>query len=155
MTLIDHMEINDRISILITALDINPASFATQIGVKAAVVHNIIKGRRSKPSYDVIKKILKVYTTVNTDWLLRGKGSVLVRKKTKIIPNIVSLESRLSDLMGKVYEENIDNPQVLELVELTGVLIEENNNNKQKIVQLHERNDKFVDVVRQQLKIEF
>ena len=108
------MIINDRINQLIEVLDQNPNSFAELIGVRGAVVYNIIRGRRSKPSYDVLNKILLRFNEVNSEWLLRGEGKILdytrkekdakeLKSKRATVKNLkVSIERRLYELFDEL-----------------------------------------------------
>jgi hypothetical protein len=69
-------EINDRIAALISALGMNNNSFSVAIGVAAPVIYNIVdpEGRRSKPSFEVLEKILLSFDNINLEWLMLGKG---------------------------------------------------------------------------------
>jgi hypothetical protein len=67
--------INDRIEILINkCFDGNKAAFAKSIGLPPTGMSNYLgKQRRSKPSVDMIVKIINTLN-VDADWLLMGKG---------------------------------------------------------------------------------
>ncbi|MEM9687218.1 MAG: helix-turn-helix transcriptional regulator, partial [Bacteroidota bacterium] len=54
----------------------NGLQFSVAIGVKGSTINNIVAGRKSKPSYEVLRKIA-AHFPVNTDWLLLGKGPML------------------------------------------------------------------------------
>ncbi len=160
------MVINDRIKQLIQVLDENPNSFAERIGVKGAVVYNIIRGRRNKPSYHVLHKILFSFEEVNTEWLFRGEGEILDyskktkagksrKSKSKVAKNLkVSIERRALDLIG-----NIDAaapqvmPEVEELSELFIHLVKENEEQKLKILDLYEKNEKISGILRQKMGV--
>lgn len=68
------MNINDRLKVLIESLGLNNNLFAKQIGVNPVVTHNIISGRKTKPSSDVLEKILLSFDNINAEWLVCGKG---------------------------------------------------------------------------------
>ena len=72
-------EINDRIRLIMNALELNNYSFAKKLGVSQTVIYNIadLKGRQSKPSYDLLTKILKV-TNADPSWLLLGDTNLSV-----------------------------------------------------------------------------
>jgi len=61
------------------ALELNNYSFAKRLGVSQTVIYNIadLKGRQSKPSYDLLTKILKV-TNADPSWLLLGDPNLSV-----------------------------------------------------------------------------
>lgn len=156
--------INDRINQLIQVLDQNPNSFSENIGVKAAVVYNIIRGRRNKPSFDVLNKILDRFDEVNSEWLIRGNGDILDhgKKEHKIAvgtkkPSIrslqVSVQRRIYELLDTIKAENLDSPEFEELGELINHMIKENENQKVKILDLYEKNAGMVDVLRKKLDL--
>lgn len=72
------MSINTRISLVIRELGLNNNSFAKAIGVSPTVTFNVISGRNTKPSYDLLEKIVFTFDNLNTEWLLRGKGSMFL-----------------------------------------------------------------------------
>ena len=160
------MIINDRINQLIEVLDQNPNSFAELIGVSGAVVYNIIRGRRSKPSYDVLNKILLRFNEVNSEWLLRGEGQILdhsrrandakeIKSKRSTVKNLkVSIERRLYELFDELKIEGIASAQIQEMSELVSHLIRENEEQKLKILDLHEGNASLVKVIRDKLNLE-
>lgn len=70
--------INDRISYIIeNQCKGNQKKFAEIIGFAPQVVYNIVSGRKSKPSYDVLKAILSSFVDISSDWLLTGKEPIL------------------------------------------------------------------------------
>ena len=114
------MAINDRISDLISDLQTNPNSFADQIGVKSPVIYNIIKGRRSKPSYDLLQKILITYGAINANWLLKGEGPIWKENKDSIAldQGYESIENRIVSLVENLRGDLGLNPSLEELSEL-------------------------------------
>jgi len=72
---LEKNNINDRIRLLVKVMGMNNNSFANLIGTSQSVIFNISdkKGRKSKPSYDVIMKILNA-TEVDLHWLMKGEG---------------------------------------------------------------------------------
>lgn len=77
------MTINERLRLLIRELGLNNNSFAKAIGVNPVVTFNIIEGRKTKPSFDLLEKILFTFDNVNAYWLLKGEGAVF---RTNIKP---------------------------------------------------------------------
>ncbi|MEO9476635.1 MAG: hypothetical protein ABJN36_02280 [Cyclobacteriaceae bacterium] len=151
------MEINDRISELIGKLETNPNSFAENIGVKGTVVYNIIKGRRSKPSFEVLQKIILAYQTVNANWLLNGDGDVWKEdaKTHDVEPGYIKVEKRITQLVGTLKEEFGERAEIDEIEELVTALIEENVEQKFKIISLYEKQDQILDVIRKKLSLDF
>lgn len=79
------MTINERLRTLLEALSIKPRPFATQAGIDPAVFHNIVseKGRQNKPSFDVLEKILLSFDNINPDYLMTGRGEMLISPESK------------------------------------------------------------------------
>lgn len=76
-----ELDINERILYLIeNEYNNNQKKFAESIGYSAQVVSNIVSGRKTKPSYDVLNAILSSNDDISSDWLVRGKGSVLKKE---------------------------------------------------------------------------
>ena len=143
-------------------LDHNPNSFAEEIGVKAAVIYNIIKGRRNKPSYDLLEKILHHHTVVNADWLLRGDGEALdYSRRETITPTEApprklraSIESHVLDVLADLRASGEDDPRIMEVSELIMKLIRENEAQKLKIIELYEKHEKTMDVLRRKFDLD-
>jgi phage repressor protein C with HTH and peptisase S24 domain len=59
--------------------DGNEKRFADSLGVKPAVINNYTRGKQqSKPGFEVLYKIASEYPDVNVDWLLTGRGEMLI-----------------------------------------------------------------------------
>jgi plasmid maintenance system antidote protein VapI len=61
---------------IMTHFTISSTRFADEIGVQRSSVSHILSGR-NKPSYDFIIKILEKYPSINSLWLLTGKGTMI------------------------------------------------------------------------------
>lgn len=82
-----EISIGDRINMLIDKFNRgSQKEFAAKVGIGATTLNNIVSGRKSDPSYDVINKILSKYTIVNSDWLITGKGDMLLKNENSSIP---------------------------------------------------------------------
>lgn len=150
------MGINDRISNLIEYLELNPNSFADSLGVKGTVIYNIVKGRRSKPSFDLLQKILLTYRAINASWLLNGEGNLLKETKAtaKRNNNQVRIEGHLHELLSQLKAEN-ETHLVAEIKELVETLLSENQMQKEKIAELYKRQDEILSVIRLRLNLDF
>lgn len=70
--------INDRISYIIeNKYNGNKKKFSDTVGCAPQVIHNIVSGRKSKPSYTVLNAIMTSFVYINAEWLLTGKGEML------------------------------------------------------------------------------
>jgi hypothetical protein len=74
--------INERVGMLIEALKLNKNSFSISIGVDPTVIHNIVGGRLTKPSFDLLEKILLSYDNINLEWFILGKGNQIFKDKS-------------------------------------------------------------------------
>ncbi|MBV6646663.1 MAG: helix-turn-helix transcriptional regulator [Cyclobacteriaceae bacterium] len=138
----------------------NPNSFAEAIGVKGAVIYNIIKGRRNKPSFDVLQKILGAYQSISTEWLLKGEGSVWSQPATTLEdinvleePQYARIEQRIMGLLTELRLHDANNPLIDELEELVNHLLKENGEQKTKILALYEKQEGLVDLLRDRLNL--
>lgn len=70
------MSITERLQYIIDELfDGNKAAFARVIGIAPTSISNYLgKERASKPSSDILEKIVNTVEKVNAHWLLTGKG---------------------------------------------------------------------------------
>lgn len=148
--------INDRVYHLINVLNLNPTSFSDSLNVSVTVIFNIIKGRRSKPSFELIHNILKTYDKLNADWLIKGKGSMWndeIVTSEKFNPSNVDIEARIKELLIKISLQNPQSHEYVELEELVFHLIKESNEQKHKLVVLHERKEGTIRMLKQKLKL--
>lgn len=73
------MSINQRVTEIINNLfNGNKRAFAMHIGVNPSVIENIVGKRQSAPSFDITNKILTSIEHINTNWLMLGKGEMLL-----------------------------------------------------------------------------
>lgn len=108
------MEINQRIASLIDKLGYNKSTFAQKIGVSQPIITHITTGRNN-PGLEVIQKILSNCQDVNPDWLLLGRGDMILNNRlNKDIIN--TLLSDTNDNLIKLKNEVIDLEEKLELL---------------------------------------
>jgi hypothetical protein len=77
--------INERVGMLIEALKLNKNSFSILIGVDSTVIHNIVGGRLTKPSFEVLEKIILSNDNINLEWLILGVGDQIFKDKTPAV----------------------------------------------------------------------
>lgn len=65
----------DRILQVMEKMGLTQAQFAAEIGIQRAAMSHIASGRNN-PSLDVLTKILSRYPSIDSDWLLFGKGDM-------------------------------------------------------------------------------
>lgn len=69
------MSINSRIEQVIENKGFNKNSFSVKTGILPQTLHHIVGGRLTKPSYDVISKILQSFPDINARWLILGEDN--------------------------------------------------------------------------------
>ena len=62
----------------------NKNSFCIKAGIKPQTLHHIISGRKTKPSFVVLEKILSTFVDVSTEWLITGSGEPIITEFQKI-----------------------------------------------------------------------
>lgn len=85
-----NTEISERISKLIEALGIKPNAFAFALGYnRSQTIYDIVNGK-SAPSFDFFNKLaMSEYSEIlNMDWVLTGRGEILLTKTPKFRDNI-------------------------------------------------------------------
>ncbi len=107
------MTINERLSLLIKTFGLNNNSFAKRLDVNPAVTFNIIEGRRTKPSYDLLEKIIFTFDNINLYWLLKGEGEMFRQTQAapepsgspEPNPDTAALQDELIALLKKQLDE--------------------------------------------------
>ena len=69
--------IDQRFAQLIKQFGLTKNSFAISLGKTASVVQHLIDGR-NKPGFDLLCRVFEIYPNVSRDWLLLGRGPMLV-----------------------------------------------------------------------------
>ena len=108
--------VNDRILYLIdNQLGGNKKKFAERIGFAPQVVFNIVSGRKSKPSFDVLEAIISSFDEISPEWLLTGKGAMLRDQSAPEVapppsepafPGFIEKIEELSVKVGRLEAEN-------------------------------------------------
>ena len=108
--------VNDRILYFIDSqLSGNKKKFAERIGFAPQVVFNIVSGRKSKPSFDVLEAIISSFDEISPEWLLTGKGAMLREQSAPEVapspsepafPGFIEKIQDLSVKVGRLEAEN-------------------------------------------------
>jgi len=69
------MDERERFLAVMDGENMNAREFAQEIGVSAATISNIVKGRNN-PSLDLMQRTCNRFRMINTDWLFLGIGSM-------------------------------------------------------------------------------
>ncbi|MBQ7531554.1 MAG: helix-turn-helix transcriptional regulator [Paludibacteraceae bacterium] len=70
-----EMDERERLAKIIESENLTAKQFATEIGVSAGTISNILGGR-NKASADIYVRILNRFRTISSDWLMLGTGSM-------------------------------------------------------------------------------
>ncbi|MES2731909.1 MAG: S24 family peptidase [Bacteroidota bacterium] len=70
------MDISERVTALLAALNMTPYQLAKELGYKAPEKIYTIINRKSKPGFDTLTDILTRFTELNSEWLMRGEGEM-------------------------------------------------------------------------------
>ena len=100
--------INGRIREFINYLDITDSAFAKKIGVTQSVIASMFL-RGTEPSAKVISSVLAVFDDISAEWLLRGKGEMLIsanQSKDENTERISRLVDTISTLQGTINEQS-------------------------------------------------
>ena len=116
--------VNDRILYLIDSqLGGNKKKFAERIGFAPQVVFNIVSGRKSKPSFDVLEAIISSFDEISPEWLLTGKGAMLREQSAPEVapppsePAFPGLIEKIQDLSVKVGRLEAENEHLRAAIE--------------------------------------
>ena len=107
--------INGRIREIILSAGITDSAFAKRIGVTQSVIASMFQ-RGTEPSAKVLTSILLTYEDISAEWLLRGKGQMLLSEVTPD-PNIEQMErlvDTITTLQGIITEQTKTNQLLTE-----------------------------------------
>lgn len=106
----------ERISEIIKAKGYSPRSFAITIGFNYSTLNNYLTGRRTTIDYELVEKTLMSIGDISAEWLLRGKGTMLLSETTldsnlermnRLVDTITTLQGTINEQMKtiKSFEE--------------------------------------------------
>jgi transcriptional regulator with XRE-family HTH domain len=100
----------ERIIQFLRDMNLTSTKFADEIGVQRSSISHILSGR-NKPSYDFIEKMLIAYPDTDAQWLITGKGNMLINQPSlfnqETIPNQNNLASGESSIPKTTYTKSI------------------------------------------------
>jgi hypothetical protein len=72
-------DVQDRVERLVNHFSKgNKAAFGRKADIQSGVLAGILGGRRNKPSFELLQKLLTAYPSVEPNWLLFGRGPMLI-----------------------------------------------------------------------------
>jgi len=136
---------------IMEAQNLSGREFSSRLGISSAGFFNIIRGRRSKPSFALIVKILHEFPDLNPDWLLLGEGSMW-RSKSGILSHAGrstdDSEQRLSFLIDDIRLEQFENHKVYELAELAEKLNKKYKARLRELIKINEQQDEIIQTLK-------
>ncbi|RZJ93195.1 MAG: hypothetical protein EOO60_05435 [Hymenobacter sp.] len=95
-------EVHDRINQLVDYFcQGNKAAFGRRADIQSGVLAGIVGGRKNKPSFEVMQRLLTAYPNVSPTWLLFGHGPMVqqthgdVTKPKVMSISLIALEAEL------------------------------------------------------------
>ena len=98
------MNLNERISKIISYSELSSSEFADEIDVQRSNISHITSGR-NKPSLDFLIKIKERFPELQWDWLINGTGEMLKSTEEEII-RVQQKTTPLPDLFSLIADEN-------------------------------------------------
>lgn len=101
--------VNDRIQKIIDHYSLNKSSFSKAIGLgNSMTITNIVTGRKNKPSYDVLRKIVEHFP-INPSWLLVGKGAMILDAKEELENEAMEVDKIVNAILQfpEKFEKNL------------------------------------------------
>ncbi len=103
----------NRIREILKRYDINSSRLADELDVPRSTISHILS-ERNKPSLEFIQKVLDRFPEIDTDWLLKGKGSIHGKEKdlfseleNPVIPKSILVDTKPDELPA---EDEINPP---------------------------------------------
>ena len=121
------MDIFDRIQFIVDKQeDKDLAEFSRFVGVKYETLRGILKYRKSKPGYEVLKNIIEKIDWLNPEWLMTGRGEA---EKTH-----ENFEIKSAQIKNKTLDiSRTKEDRLLSIIESQQKTIENLSKNKQNI----------------------
>lgn len=95
------MSINDRIIAIIGHFENGKKkAFAEKIGVPVTTLQNIVGGRASDPTFNILNRIITAYPEVDITWLMTDKGDITGKPQEKSPPD--ARECRICDAKDEI-----------------------------------------------------
>ena len=114
LTMLNTVELIDRIKEVMEQQELSASSFAEKIGVQRSSISHILSGR-NKPSLEFLTKIEAAFEEVSFEWLLKGKenkAAISTQPPTlsQISPGNESTSAETKDKKNTVEPNSKQNP---------------------------------------------
>lgn len=133
------MNITERLQYIVDELfDGNKAAFARTIEIAPTSISNYLgKERASKPSSDILEKIINAVDKVNAYWLLTGKGEPFISNtQYTYLSNSTKEDKNISEYITCIYNLSEASKKNAEANILNAEANNRNSKNLEKLIQL-------------------
>ncbi len=120
--------VNERLIQLMDYYKLNGNAFAKQIDSSASVIHNVIKGNskgiKTKPSFELLEKILSSFNNIDANWLLKGEGNMFIsenenpKKNNSVEKNEYFNNLEINHLEDRVSKLEAEKQELYELLKI-------------------------------------
>lgn len=93
-------KMRSRLQQFLNAEQLSPARLSDIIGIQRSGMSHILSGR-NKPSFDFIQKLLLKFPTLNSEWLITGKGKMY---KESLAINNPTYQNSVLSVVEKIVE---------------------------------------------------
>jgi hypothetical protein len=108
------MDISERVSALLAALDMTPYQLAKELGYKAPEKIYTIINRKSKPGFDTLTDILTRFTQLNSEWLMRGEGDMFKKDPEPLTAQVPDTPTEMLSSNGVAASDGVSTKSRLE-----------------------------------------
>lgn len=100
------MEVNRRIRKIMEYSRLGQQGFSDQVGLSKSVISKVVR-EKANAGMKVVFQVLDAFPEVNADWLIRGRGEMIISKKKQnngdsLEKEVENLKTRIEDLEKKV-----------------------------------------------------
>ena len=70
------MPVRERVEFLLKKIKLSQTEFESRSGYSRVVLSNFLSGKTDKPRIDLLEALIKVFPTLNLNWLITGQGDI-------------------------------------------------------------------------------
>ncbi|WP_300790299.1 helix-turn-helix transcriptional regulator [uncultured Bacteroides sp.] len=111
----------ERLKLFISESGLTPRAFAIKIDFNYSTLNNYLTGRRATIDLDLIDKTVSSFENLSAEWLLRGKGEMLLTSEqptdaedrmNKLIDTITFQQDTIKNLQARINELETTNKRL-------------------------------------------
>jgi transcriptional regulator with XRE-family HTH domain len=105
----------DRIQKILHYKKLTASKFADMVGAPRSTISHIISGRNN-PSLEFLQKILDTFPDIQTEWLIRGEGSMVAARNTLFTEEDFEDKPEMADFASQKPEKETVAPSINEII---------------------------------------